>query len=137
MPGPHLTYVLVTPARNERELIEGTIRSVVAQTHLPSKWVIVSDGSTDGTDEIVSRYAKDHAWIELLRMPERRERNFGAKAINFNTAFERLRPEAFDVIGNLDADMTFVPDYFEFLVGKFSEWPRLGVAGTPVVEDAN
>lgn len=137
MSAPRLTYVLVTPARNERELIEGTIRSVVAQTHLPSKWVIVSDGSTDGTDEIVSRYAKDHAWIELLRMPERRERNFGAKAVNFNTAFERLRPESFDVIGNLDADMTFVPDYFEFLVGKFSEWPRLGVAGTPVVEDAN
>ena len=71
-----LTYVLVTPARNERDLIEGTIRSVIAQTHLPSKWVIVSDGSTDGTDELVDRFAKEHAWIELLRMPEHRDRSF-------------------------------------------------------------
>ena len=55
-----LNYVLVTPARNERDLIEGAIRSVVAQTHLPSRWVIVSDGSTDGTDEIVERFAEEH-----------------------------------------------------------------------------
>jgi biofilm PGA synthesis N-glycosyltransferase PgaC len=64
------TYVLVTPARNEAQFIESTIQSVVAQTMRPLKWVIVSDGSTDGTDEIVSRYAVAHEWIELLRMPD-------------------------------------------------------------------
>jgi glycosyltransferase involved in cell wall biosynthesis len=137
MSGSRLTYVLITPARNEQELIEATIQTMIAQTHLPSKWVIVSDGSTDGTDDIINRYAKDHPWIELMRMPERRERNFGAKAICFNAAFERLKPEGFDVIGNLDADMTFAPDYMEFLVGKFAEMPDLGVAGTPVVEDGS
>jgi len=75
-----LTYVLVTPARNEEALIEGTILCVTAQTQRPGRWVIVSDGSTDRTDEIVMRYQQQHNWIELLRMPEHRDRNFAAKA---------------------------------------------------------
>ncbi len=66
-----LTYVLITPARNEAAFIELTIKSVIGQTVLPLKWVIVSDGSTDGTDEIVKKYAAEHPWIELVRMPER------------------------------------------------------------------
>jgi len=135
MPRSQLTYVLVTPARNERQLIEGTIRSVIAQTHLPSSWVIVSDGSTDGTDEIVARYAGEHAWIQLLRMPEHADRNFASKAVSFNSGFERLKSSEFDLIANLDADVTFGPDYFEFLVGKFAQMPRLGVAGTPFIYD--
>jgi hypothetical protein len=136
MSGSRLTYVLVTPARNERDLIEGTIRSVIAQMHLPSKWVIVSDGSTDGTDELVGRYAKQHAWIELLRMPEHRDRSFAAKAVCFNAGFDRLKPASFDLIANLDADITFDPDYLEFLVARFDGNPMLGVAGTPFIEDA-
>src|SRR5262245_30754578 len=137
MPGSELTYVLVTPAHNERDLIEGTIRSVIAQTHLPLKWVIVSDGSTDGTDEIVERFAYEHAWIELLRMPEHRERTCAAKAISLNGGLDRLKPMRFDLIGNLDADITFDPGYLEFLIGRFAENSRLGVAGTPFSEDAN
>ncbi|HXF52644.1 MAG TPA: glycosyltransferase family 2 protein [Hyphomicrobiaceae bacterium] len=132
-----LSYVLITPARNERALIEGTIRSVIVQTLLPTKWVIVSDGSTDGTDELVTQFAGCHPWIELLRMPEHRDRSFAAKATCFNTAFDRLKPTAFDLIANLDADITFEPDYLEFLVGKFAENPKLGVAGTPFIEDAS
>ena len=73
------TYVLITPARNEAEFIELTLKSVVAQTVPPLKWVIVSDGSTDGTDEIVRKYAPSYPWIELVRMPERRERHFAGK----------------------------------------------------------
>ena len=79
-----LTYVLITPARNEAEFIESAIKSVVAQAVRPAKWVIVSDGSTDGTDQIVTRYAADHPWIELLRLPERRERHFAGKVHAFN-----------------------------------------------------
>src|SRR5690349_10136977 len=66
-----LTYVIVTPARNEAQFVESTIKSVITQTKRPLKWVIVSDGSTDGTDDIVRKYAADHSWIELVRMPER------------------------------------------------------------------
>lgn len=130
-----LRYAMVTPARNEADFIEQTIRSVVAQTVQPSKWVIVSDGSTDGTDEIVKRYASQYSWIELVRMPERRDRQFAAKAHAFNAGCARLKDVPFDIIGNLDADITFEPDYLAFLLEKFGANPRLGVAGTPFVED--
>ena len=113
------TYVLVTPARNEAAFIEGVIASVIRQTLRPVKWVIVSDGSTDGTDEIVRRHVADHNWIELLRMPERTERNFAGKVTAFNAGFEKVKNLHFDIIGNLDADITFDADYFEFLMGKF------------------
>ena len=126
------TFVLITPARNEAQFIEGTIKSVVAQTALPLKWVIVSDGSTDGTDDIVRKYADEHPWIELLRMPERRERHFAGKVYAFNAGFERVKDLDYEVMGNLDADISFDdPDYFAFLMSKFAANPRLGVGGTP------
>jgi len=128
-------YVLITPARNEAQFIELTIKSVVAQTVQPLKWVIVSDGSTDGTDGIVSRYAAEHPWIELVRMPERRERHFAGKVHAFNAGLARVTSLDSDVIGNLDADVSFGADHFQFLVGKFAADPRLGVAGAPFRED--
>lgn len=130
-----LAYVLVTPARNEERIIEQTIQSVISQTVLPAKWVIVSDGSTDRTDEIVLRYSKEHPWIELVRMPEHRDRNFGAKVQCFNAGYVQARSVPFDVIANLDADITFCVDYFEFLLGNLAADPRLGVTGTPFVEN--
>jgi len=96
----------------------------------------VSDGSTDGTDEIVKRYIQIESWIELVRMPERRERHFGGKVHCFNAGYQRLAGVTYDVIGNLDADITFEPDYVEFLLTKFADDWRLGVAGTPFVEGA-
>jgi glycosyltransferase involved in cell wall biosynthesis len=129
-----LSYVLITPARNEERFIELTIKSVVAQTVRPLKWAIVSDGSTDRTDLIVQRYAVDHPWIELVRMPERRERNFAGKVQAFNAGHARMAGLKYDIIGNLDADVSFDAEYFEFLLGKFAENPRLGVAGTPYRE---
>jgi glycosyltransferase involved in cell wall biosynthesis len=131
---PGLTYVLITAARNEEDLIENTIRSVISQTVLPDRWMIVSDGSTDKTDEIVARYARSHPWIESIRMPEHRDRSFAAKADCFNAGYGKIRQRPYAIIGNLDADITFGPDYFEFLLARFGENPRLGVAGTPFVE---
>ena len=132
----NLKYVLVTPARNEESFIENTIRSVVAQTVRPARWVIVSDGSTDRTDEIVKSYSSQHDWIEFVRMPEHRDRQFAAKANCFNAGYDRLKAMKFDLVGNLDADITFEPDFYQFLLGKFVELSKLGVAGTPFVEDA-
>lgn len=129
------TYVLVTPARNEAAFIEKTIQSVVAQTVHPLRWAIVSDGSTDGTDEIVERYAAQHPWIELVRRPARKERHFAGKVLAFNAGFERVRDLAYDCIGSLDADITFEPGYFEFLMGKLTANDRLGLVGTPFREN--
>lgn len=128
-------YVLITPARNEESFIELTIQSVVPQTVRPARWLIVSDGSTDSTDEIVRRYAEKHTWIELFRMPEREGRDFGGKAGCFNAGYARIKHLDFDIVGSLDADISFAEDYFEFLLRKFTEDPQLGVAGTPFSED--
>jgi biofilm PGA synthesis N-glycosyltransferase PgaC len=130
-----LRYLLITPARNEEAFIELTIECVVCQTVRPVRWLIVSDGSTDRTDEIVGRYAQQHDWIELLRMPERAARDFGGKAVCFNTGYAHVENVPHDVVASLDADITFESDYFEFLLEKFTEDPKLGIAGAPFSED--
>jgi poly-beta-1,6-N-acetyl-D-glucosamine synthase len=124
-------YVLITPARNEAQFIELTIKSVVAQTVRPVKWVIVSDGSTDGTDEIVNKYAADYPWIELVRMPERQERHFAGKVHAFNAGYARVRDLDYSVIGSMDGDISFDEDYFSFLLGKLAGDSALGLVGTP------
>jgi biofilm PGA synthesis N-glycosyltransferase PgaC len=129
-----LSYALITPARNEEAYIEKTIQSVISQDYLPKKWIIVSDGSTDRTDEIIQSYVLSNSWIEFLRMPERRERQFAAKVQCFNAAYERIKNMSYDIIGSLDADISFESDYFAFLLSKFIKFPRLGVAGTPFME---
>ena len=128
-------YVLITPIRNEESFIEKTIESVIHQTVLPMKWVIVDDGSTDTTPAIVSRYLAAHSWMEMIRMPERRERHFAGKVYAFNAGLERVKNLAYQVIGNLDGDISFEKDHFEFLLTKFGMDPSLGVAGTIFKEE--
>ena len=130
-----MNYVLVTPARNEQTFIAKALDSVVAQTLLPVRWVIVDDGSTDRTAEIVESYAQRYPWIELVRRPQHLDRSFAGKVHAFNAGFERVQSLDFDVIGNLDGDLSFDKDYLEFLMRKFFEDPRLGVAGTPFIEN--
>lgn len=125
------SYVLITPARNEAQFIELTVQSMIAQTVKPLKWVIVSDGSTDGTDDIVNRYAADHPWIELVRMPERRERHFAGKVYAFRAGYERVQGLDYAAIGSMDADISFDADYFSFLLGKLAGGSELGLVGTP------
>ena len=129
-----LSYVLITPARNEEQFIEQTLRSVSAQTRPPKRWVIVDDGSTDNTAAIVQKYVQQFSWIELLRRPPHQLRSFSGKVDAFNAGLDRVRSLHFDVIGNLDADISFEPDYLDFLMRQFAEDPKLGVAGTPFVE---
>lgn len=125
------SYVVITPARNEAQFIELTLKSMVAQTIKPLKWVIVSDGSTDGTDEIVSRYAAEYPWIELVRVPERSDRHFAGKVFAINTALARVRDLDYAMIASMDGDISFEEDYFAYLLSRFPENPRLGLAGTP------
>jgi glycosyltransferase involved in cell wall biosynthesis len=126
---------MITPARNEADNIERLIRSMVAQQLRPVKWVIVSDGSTDGTDDIVKRHAAEHPWIELERRPERKERHFAAKVNAFNAGYARVKDVEHDFVGSMDADISFDAGFFAFLLGKFAENPKLGLGGTPFKED--
>ena len=132
---PHPAFVLITPARNEEAFIEKTLESVVHQTCLPVKWVIVNDGSTDATGSIVRQYAERYDWIELVNLPVRRERNFAAMVYAFNAGQEQLKKIQYEVIGNLDSDVSLEEDHFEFLLSKFKEDPQLGVAGTVFKEE--
>jgi len=129
-------YVLITPARNEEAFIEKTIESVIHQTYLPLKWVIVNDGSTDGMASRIEPYLPKYDWIELVNLPVRKERNFAAKVYAFNAGQDMVKDLNYEVIGNLDSDVTLDPDHFEFLLGKFAEDPKLGVAGTVFREES-
>jgi glycosyltransferase involved in cell wall biosynthesis len=129
-----MNYVIITPARNEAGVIGTTLESVVAQTRLPSRWVIVDDGSSDRTPEIVEEYAQRYPWIVLVRRPARIDRNFAGKVHAVNAGIEAVKGLEFEVLVNLDADVSFEPDYMEFLLEKFLEDPQLGVAGTPFTQ---
>lgn len=128
-------YVLITPARNEAAFINKTLESVVAQDVLPVKWVIVSDASTDGTDEIVASYAKRHEWIELLKTPERQHRDFASKAYAVAKGYEHVRALEFELLGSVDGDVSFSADFFSFLVAQFERDPSLGMAGAAFTEN--
>ncbi|HWD19969.1 MAG TPA: glycosyltransferase family 2 protein [Verrucomicrobiae bacterium] len=130
-----MKYVLITPARNEQAFIAKTLESVTTQTQVPERWIVVDDGSTDRTAEIVTGYAQKFPWIKLMQRQKREGRSFAAKADAVNGALAEMENLAFDVVGNLDADTSFAPDYMAFLMQKFADDPRLGLAGTPFTQD--
>jgi biofilm PGA synthesis N-glycosyltransferase PgaC len=128
------SYVLVTAAYNEERFIEQTIRSIVSQTIRPAKWVVVSDGSTDSTDDIVKDYATNNAFIQLCRITDDHPRNFEAQAHAINYGLSQLRDVNYSFVGNLDADITLAPEYFALLLEKFHRDPRLGLGGGAICE---
>ena len=121
------SYVLMTAAYNEEAFIEKTLSSVVSQTVLPRRWVIVSDGSTDKTDELVKRYATQYDFIRLLRVTRPVSRSFGAKVMALQTGSTLLNDLAFKFIGNIDADISVEPSYFEDLMHGFDRRPKSGL----------
>jgi len=129
------TYVLITAAYNEERLIENTLNSVVSQTLLPQRWIIVSDGSTDRTDDIVRSYSETYPFIELHRITEQHARDFGAQVNAINTGYQRLKHLDFNFVANLDADISFGPNYYATLIKRISADPRLGLVGGSIFED--
>ena len=127
-------YVIITPARNEGDCIENTIRSVLAQTVPPQQWIIVSDNSTDSTDDIVAAYARSCSYMKLVRTAGRAQRNFSSKVSAFNAGCAALRASGYGFIGNLDADITFEPAYFASVLNAFERNPQLGIAGGIIME---
>jgi glycosyl transferase family 2 len=128
-------YVIVTAAYNEEKLIRQVLESVVTQTVLPERWIIVSDGSTDQTDSIVNEYAKEHPFIRLVRLQDAHKRNFGAQVHAITEGFARLTGLHYEYLGNLDADVSFDPGYFAELLSRFERDPQLGLAGGFITEE--
>jgi len=124
-----VNYALVTPAKDEGLHIEKTIASVLSQTLRPCKWVLVSDGSVDNTDELIRSRLKDNPFMEFVRVEKNSMRDFSSKIDAFNKGYERLKDCEYDFIGNLDGDISFEPHYYETILNKFQENPKLGLAG--------
>ena len=134
MPEHRSPYILVTAARNEAKHIRITIESVIAQTLRPSRWIIVSDGSTDDTDLIIREFAEHHPFIELLALNQASERTFASKAAAVNSGYDRVRHLDHALIGVLDADVSFATDYYAQVVERFNHDPQLGLAGGVLID---
>jgi glycosyltransferase involved in cell wall biosynthesis len=127
-------YLLVTPAKNEEAVIGRTIAAVIGQTVHPAEWVIVSDGSTDGTDALVEEAARDHPWIRLIRLDAGHTRCFAAVVRNTMLGIRSATIRDHTHLGLIDADIEMAPDYFETLLDRFARDPLLGLAGGLVVD---
>lgn len=124
-----MNYVIITSAYNEEESIRYILESVLKQSIKPTEWIIVNDGSTDSTADIVSNYCQNYDWIKLINK-KREEIEFGKHAvINFNFGMNYLTDDRYDYIVKLDADLDIDrKDYFEYQLEQFKKDPKLGIA---------
>lgn len=129
-----VSYVLVTPVKDEEATIGITIQSVISQSVLPKMWVIVSDQSADSTEDIVRVYEAKHEFIRLLRLERGSGRSFASVVHATEAGIEALRLERYDFLGLLDADVRLKPDYFETLISRFVADSSLGLAGGLVID---
>lgn len=124
-----MTYYIIIPAYNEEQFIALTLQSLIQQTFLPSKVVVVNDGSTDSTAEIVSAFAKKYPFISLVNKTSDAIHLPGSKVINaFNKGLESV-DENYDFIVKADADLIFPPNYFETLIQHFKSDAKIGMVG--------
>jgi glycosyltransferase involved in cell wall biosynthesis len=130
-------YALLTACRNEEDYIEATINSVVSQTIMPQKWIIINDGSTDNTEEILLSYSKKYTFIQVINKLSKEEGSFGSKADAINLGYSYLKHLDFGFIGNLDADITFDSTYYEVVLNKLKFNDKLGLAGGVRVDNIN
>jgi poly-beta-1,6-N-acetyl-D-glucosamine synthase len=128
------SYVLITPVRNEESTIGITIESVINQTVLPREWVIVSDQSTDRTDEIIKNYASKFSFIHFLRLECRPNRNFASAVFAIQAGIEALNSMDYEFLGLLDGDIRFAKNYYEEIMRRCHNDSHLGIAGGLVVD---
>lgn len=128
-------YLIISPVKDEGRYIEATLQSVTKQTHKPVRWIIVDDGSTDQTPDIIKRYAAKNDFINYVRNDRKSGRQTGvAEVVAFNIGLGLARDCSYDFIVKLDGDLNFEPDYFERLLGHFLRDPRLGIASGVYLE---
>lgn len=135
--GDAQNYVLITAAFNEEDHIAATLDSVIHQTMRPSRWVIVSDGSTDHTDAIVASRASEHPFIRFVRQEKEHQHCFGSKVRALQRAEGELDDVDYGYIGVLDADISFEADYFACVLAHFDREHDLGVGGGRIVQWVN
>jgi biofilm PGA synthesis N-glycosyltransferase PgaC len=129
-------YIIITPVRDEENFVQATIESVRRQTILPSEWIIVNDGSTDRTGEILDRAAAQAPWIRVIHRPNRGFRKSGGGVMEaFYEGYNALQCNDWDFLVKLDGDLSFAPDYFEKCFEYFRQDSELGIGGGEIHHD--
>jgi poly-beta-1,6-N-acetyl-D-glucosamine synthase len=119
-------YVIISPCRNEADYMRQTLDSVIAQTILPALWVIVDDGSTDATPQILAEYAGRHGWIRVVTRQDRGKRSVGPGVVEaFYAGFETICPDDYDYLCKLDLDLRLPHRYFEILIERMRGNPKI------------
>jgi poly-beta-1,6-N-acetyl-D-glucosamine synthase len=119
-------YVLISPCRDEAKYMRYTLDSVIAQSIRPAKWIIVNDGSTDSTPQILAEYRAKYDWIEVVTRSDRGRRSVGSGVIDaFYAGYEVINPDDYDYICKLDLDLRLPPRYFEILMQRMVADPRI------------
>ena len=122
-------YIIISPVRNEEDYVEQTIESVLNQTCRPKEWIIVNDGSTDNTREIIERYLPSNPWIKLVNLEDRGFYYPGTGVVNVITEGLKKAPQnGWEYLAKLDCDVTFDKNYFESIFREFSSNEKLGIA---------
>jgi len=122
-------YVIVSPVRDEEKYLPRTIESMINQTVRATEYILIDDGSTDRTAQIIKEAAKEHPWIHYVRRPDRGERKVGPGVVEaFYDGMAAITTAEYDYIGKMDGDLSFGPRYFETLFEKFEKDPHLGGA---------
>ena len=131
-------FVVVTPVRDEAMYVAKTIDSMASQTVTPTEWIVVDDGSTDGTAEILDSCASGASWITVIHRTNRGYRAAGGGVVEaFNAAFAQVAYKPWDYIVKLDGDLSFDPEYFEACFQLFAAEKTLGIGGGTVCRRAN
>lgn len=132
----NVQYVIITPVRDEEQHLERTIESVLSQTVPPTEWVIVDDGSSDGTGAIADRYAAQVPCIRAVHRPNRGFRKAGGGVMEaFYEGYNSLEAQNWDFIVKLDGDLTFAQDYFERCFAHFRDDLNLGIGGGDIYHE--
>ena len=120
-------YCLISPVRDEAEFARRTLDSIVEQSEQPEKWIIVDDGSTDETPQILAEYAAKHDFIEIFHRKDRGARKVGPGVIEaFYDGYNRIDPKSYDYVCKLDLDLDVPRRYFEVLMNRMEKNSRLG-----------
>ena len=121
-------YAIITPIRDEAETLARLVSIVAAQTVRPTSWVLVENGSSDGTPDVARELVREHPWILLVEAPARQHVERGAPIVEAFHHGLRGLGELPDFIAQLDADITLPADYFERLLEELARHTRIGIA---------